>query len=339
MKKRLAVLLCALCAAVCSILQAAAAETIYPVSVESYTDSAGTPYIKKVYHLSLTDSPAGIPTEDFEQNGYIYHLMDMTQAHDIGVDAQSHSETITQDSDTCEVSEVLKQLDGQREVTTEDGYTGTLLLDHTSVTIQPKGYKTSTRNLSANRTYPDLSDADLSLVPKTITDGGRTLTLSNVQWSTDYQEDGSAHYTASATYAGTSTSRHVTGYTVSATYTGEVTKMNCEIVTYTAIFTGQKSETEEEQDMKGTEPAASEETAVEEEPVTQGEPAAQEEPVEPDAPVVRYELEDAEREPQDMGLQWFAALAACVGIGAGLVLAGIWIGQILKKIKENNDKS
>ncbi len=90
--------------------------------------------------------------------------MDITQSHDIGVDSKPHSESITKDSNTGELSEVLKQLEGQKEVTTEDGYSGKLLLDHTSVTVQAKGYKTSTRNLSASRMYPNLSDADLSLV-------------------------------------------------------------------------------------------------------------------------------------------------------------------------------
>ncbi len=51
--------------------------------------------------------------------------MGITQTHDIGVDSKPHSESITKDSDTGELSEVLKQLEGQKEVTTEDSYSGT----------------------------------------------------------------------------------------------------------------------------------------------------------------------------------------------------------------------
>ncbi len=72
------------------------------------------------------------------------------------------------------------------------------------------------RSLSATRTYPNLSDADLELIPKTITDGGKTLTLGAVEWSGG--ENG--FYTATATYTGTSSTRSATGYTVTASYTG-----------------------------------------------------------------------------------------------------------------------
>ena len=124
--------------------------------------------------------------------------------------------------------------------TTEDGYTGTLRLDHTSVQVTTDGYASKTTSLSATRTYPNLSDADVSLVPKSITDKGSTLTLADVQWSSAESTDGEGcivtHYTATASYTGSSTSRYATGYTVTANYIGEVAKTDCQIVTYTATF-------------------------------------------------------------------------------------------------------
>ena len=233
MKKRIAMLLCALSALLSvTTLPALAAEQHYPVSVEEYTyGPLDELRINKIYQLSLSDDPSGIPTENFDRNGRHYYLLDMVRKDEVGVDTQPHTETITMDSDTGDLAEVLKRLDAQMEVTTEDGHTGTLVLDHTSVKVEVKGYKTSSRSLSATRTYPSLSDADLSLIPTTITDGGKTLTLADVQWSSD-----GAYYTATAKYTGSSSSRHATGYTVSASYTGEVAKTNCEVVTYTAIF-------------------------------------------------------------------------------------------------------
>ncbi len=232
MKKRIAMLLCALSALLSvTTLPALAAEQHYPVSVEEYTyGPLDELRINKIYQLSLSDDPSGIPTENFDRNGRHYYLLDMVRKDEVGVDTQPHTETITMDSDTGDLAEVLKRLDAQMEVTTEDGHTGTLVLDHTSVKVEVKGYKTSSRSLSATRTYPSLSDADLALIPTTITDGGKTLTLADVQWSSD-----GTYYTATAKYTGSS-SRHATGYTVSASYTGEVAKTNCEVVTYTAIF-------------------------------------------------------------------------------------------------------
>ena len=233
MKKRMVMLLCALSALLSvTTLPALAAEQHYPVSVEEYTyGPLDELRINKIYQLSLSDDPGGIPTEDFDRNGRHYYLLDMVRKDEVGVDTQPHTETVTMDSDTGDLAEVLKRLDAQMGVTTEDGHTGTLVLDHTSVKVEVKGYKTSSRSLSATRTYPSLSDADLALIPTTITDGGKTLTLADVQWSSD-----GAYYTATAKYTGSSSSRHATGYTVSASYTGEVAKTNCEVVTYTAIF-------------------------------------------------------------------------------------------------------
>ena len=164
MKKHIITLLCAVALLLgITVPPALAAETQYPISVEEYTDgSFDEPRIKKVYQLSLSDDPAGIPTEDFERNGYVFHLLDLIRADEVGVDTQTHTETVTTDSTTGELSEVLKQLPGQKEFTTKDGYSGVLLLDHTSVKVEVKGYNSKTSNLSSTRTYPNLSEVNHS---------------------------------------------------------------------------------------------------------------------------------------------------------------------------------
>ena len=213
----------------------------YPISVEEYTyGPLDELRIDKVYQLSLDDDPGGIPTEDFVRGGRLYYLLDMTKKDEVGVDTKPYVHTITQPSDTNNMEAVLRQLDAEMEVTTEDGYTGTLHLDHTTVQVTTDGYATRTGTVSASRTYPNLSEADLSLIPKTVEDKGRTLTLADVQWSDSTQTDGEGNpmirYTATAKYTGTTSSKYATGYTVSANYTGEVAKTGCDVVTYTATF-------------------------------------------------------------------------------------------------------
>jgi len=225
-----------LCAA--AVPAMAAGTEQYPIEVQEYMEG-DNPRIKKVYQLSLNEDPAGIPTGDFERDGRLYYLLDMTRKDEVGVDTQPHTETVTLDSDTGKLEEVLKRLDPELELTTEDGYTGTLALDYTSVTVEAAGYATKTRTLSATRTYPNLSDADISLIPKTVEDSGKTLTLADVQWeSAEQMETGVAviRYTATATYGGTSSTQYATGYTVTASYVGEVARTDCKVVTYTAIF-------------------------------------------------------------------------------------------------------
>ncbi len=250
MKKRIVMLLCTAVLTMGLTMAPAMASggPFYPIKVEEYTaGSLDELRINKVYQLSLSDDPSGIPTEDFVRGGRHYYLLDMIKEDEVGVDTQDYTDTITVDSDTNDLSVILKQLEPHREVTTEDGHTGLLALDYTSVTVEAKGYKTNTRSLSATRTYPNLSDADLDLIPKTITDGGKTLTLGAVEWSGG--ENG--FYTATASYAGTSSTRSATGYTVNASYTGQVAKTDCEVVTYTAIF-GSVELTEEEKNAQAS---------------------------------------------------------------------------------------
>lgn len=213
----------------------------YPISVEEYTyGETEEPRINKVYQLSLSDDPSGIPTEDFVRNGRRYYLLDMTRKNEVGVDTKPYIETVTQASNTDDMETILQKLSAELEITTEDGYTGTLQLDHTTVKVTVDGYATKTQGLSASRSYPNLSEADVSLIPKSIEDNGKTLTLVDVQWDSTEQTDGVGgivtHYTATASYTGTSSSRYATGYTVTADYSGEVAKPNCDVVTYTAIF-------------------------------------------------------------------------------------------------------
>ena len=249
MKKRIVMLLCTAVLSLGLAMAPAMASggPFYPIKVEEYTyGPLDELRINKVYQLSLSDDPSGIPTEDFVRGGRQYYLLDMIKEDEVGVDTQDYTDTITVDSDTNDLSKILKQLDAHREVTTEDGYTGLLALDYTSVKVEAKGYKTNTRSLSATRVYPNLSDADLELIPKTITDGGKTLTLGAVEWSGG--ENG--FYTATATYIGTSSTRSATGYTVTASYTGQVAKTGCEVVTYTAIFGSvELAEDEQEQEV------------------------------------------------------------------------------------------
>ena len=244
--KRILTALCALALFAAGALPALAAETpqsssYYPISVEEYTyGPLDDLRINKVYQLSLSDDPSLIPTEDFERGGRRFYLLDMTRKDEVGVDVQTRTETVTLASDTDKMDDILQRLDAEMEVTTADGYTGILRLDHTSVQVTTDGYKTTTRSLSATRTYPSLSDADVSLIPKTITDNGNTLTLADVQWTSSEGLDGEGgivtHYTATATYTGSVSSRYATGYTVTANYSGEVAKTDCSVMIYTAVF-------------------------------------------------------------------------------------------------------
>ena len=229
MKRTAALCLAALLA--CSLaIPAMAADILYPVEVTEYMEGDSS-RLKKIYVLTPADDPSLIPTDDFDREGQTYTLLDITRQDQVETDTRDYTETVTLESKTKDMDAILPQLTATLEVDTEEGYTGVLTLDTASIQVEAAGYSTSTRALTAARTYPNLSDADVSLIPKSIEDGGRTLELANIQW----QEAGE-FYTANATYTGTASSKYATGYTVTAEYSGEVSRTTNDTVTYAAVF-------------------------------------------------------------------------------------------------------
>ena len=123
----------------------------------------------------------------------------------------SETQVITQeekvDSDKKEMDTIWSLLTQEKEVTTEEGFTGTLTLDLDSIKTEAAGYGSSTQPVTATRTYPNLANQDLNPLPTSITEGGRTQTLHEVQWQTDNTYN-DVHYeivdrfTAVCTYGG-----------------------------------------------------------------------------------------------------------------------------------------
>lgn len=228
------------CAMTCPALAAEAPEgtapvrpaALYPTEIVE-TETGSGRRLEKVYLLTAADNPANIPTADFEREGYRYTLLDVTRQDYTESETREHTETVTLDSGTKDMDKIMPQLAATREVTTEDGFTGIPTLDTTSITVEAAGYGSSSRTVTATRSYPSLSDADSSLIPKTITDGGRTLTLADVQWL-----EAGEFYNATASYTGTATSKYATGYVITAEYAGEVVKTISGEMIYTAVFSG-----------------------------------------------------------------------------------------------------
>ena len=215
-------------------------QVCYPTSVTRNEDGSE---IRKVYDLSPEDDPAGISRSDFEQDGYHYTLTDLLKQELPEHEERQHTETVSLQSDKKDMESVLALLPQEKEFITDDGLIGTLELQLDTVQVEVAGYGSSTKKVSATRTYPNLVNQDTANIPKTITDNGRTLTLETLQWQTDNTAslDGYAlgdRFTAVATYTGSATSSYVTGYTVTADYTGTVSHIALDRVRYVAIFEG-----------------------------------------------------------------------------------------------------
>ena len=231
----------ALTAALAPTVLAAAPPTVcYPTSVTRSEDGV---QIRKVYDLGPEEDPAGISRSDFEQEGFYYTLTDLLKQESPEREERFHTETVTLNSKNKDMESVLVLLPAQKEFTTDDGLTGTLSLKLDTVQVDVAGYGSSTRAVSATRSYPNLAGQDTSYIPKSITDNGRTLELASIDWQTDNtaNEDGYAvgdRFTAIATYTGSATSSYVKGYVVTADYSGTVSRIALNKVLYVAIFEG-----------------------------------------------------------------------------------------------------
>ena len=243
MKRVFALCAMALTLAMALPVQAAAAETVavcYPTSITRSEDGGE---IRKIYDLSPTDYPAGIPRSDFEQDGFRYTLTDLLKQELPEYEERQHTETVSLESKSKDMASVLALLPQEREFITDDGLTGTLTLQLDTVQVEVAGYGSSTKEVQATRSYPNLAGQDTQYIPKTIEDNGRTLTLQSIDWQTDNtaSTDGYAlgdRFTAVATYTGSATSSYVKGYTVTADYTGTVSRIALNKTRYVAIFEG-----------------------------------------------------------------------------------------------------
>lgn len=215
---------------------------LYPASVNEVRED-GKRGIIKVYELDCGENPAHISREPFERDNWRYELTDITRTETAFGDTKEHTETVTLNTDTKETQVILGKLAPTISYESEDGYRGLLTLNVANIKVEQAGTKTNSFTMTATREYPYLSNSDTSLVPKTVTDGGKTYTLSKVDWKSGNLEtiDYNAlpeYYTAVATYTATGSKTVVTGYVTTAEYTGTVSKINQGKTVYTAYFLG-----------------------------------------------------------------------------------------------------
>lgn len=214
----------------------------YPSQV-SYNLNNGIFEVRKTYEMQVDEEPSAQTKQSFEQDGYSFVLTDILRQELPEQQSKEYTETVTVSSESKELTAILPLFADTKEITTEDGFAGTLKLDTSTITVEPAGYKNNSWTVSATRTYPNLSSMDLEYIPKTTTENGRTLNFSTVDWQTDNTENVDDdtignRFSAVVTYIGTASSRNVTGYTVTAQYSGEVEKVSLDKVQYVAVFHG-----------------------------------------------------------------------------------------------------
>ena len=216
----------------------------YPTEVHHYERNHKR-VIEQIYELNHDQEPSAEVKQNFTQDGYFYTLESITKNTDFIVDKKEHKEIVTVESQSKNIGDIMPLLAKTKDVTTADGYNGTLNLDESSITVEAKGYKSGSKKIQASRIYPNLLNADLAYIPKNITENGTELELADVNWQRDltYNPDDYAlgeRYFAEALYQGTKNYSYVTGYVVTAEYKGEVAKEAAQKDIYTLTFVGER---------------------------------------------------------------------------------------------------
>lgn len=199
----------------------------YPTEIQYPADKNGV--IMKTYMVKNADDIDDIEKADITYQGVLYRYQDIAVTEQPFHDEKNYIETLTGESETDNKDDILATLDLQRKVTTEDGYTGLLDLDITSLTTDVTEYGYSTKTKTVTKSYSGLSDADLTFIPKTVTESGVTCSLVDVKWAeasiyNPYDPDYGTRFNATATYQGNYSSSYAKGYSYAVKYYGTITK-------------------------------------------------------------------------------------------------------------------
>ena len=238
--RRLAVVTALLC-----VLTVTASAAHIPDAVVS-ENRDGRQLIIKTFTLSSDEDPGRLVESPFELEGYSYHHLETVKEENPFRDSRMQTETVTVETDTDDISVILGQLAPTMEYS-EDGYSGTLTLDHTTLQTEAAGYTTKNYTVSDTREFAGLDRNDPSYIPATAVKNGITLKLDSLIWSvtgTDLTDDTliPTSYTATATYTAKRSQNVATGYVTTADYVGTVTAEKAQSVEYTVTYLGTPAE-------------------------------------------------------------------------------------------------
>ena len=121
----------------------------------------GRQLVIKTYTLSPQDDPADLVQPPFDLDGFHYEHMETVKEDLTFQDARQHTETVTLETSTDGLAAILAELSPSMEYA-KDGYTGVLMLDHTTLKTEASGYTTKTYTISDTRQYTGLDRNDPS---------------------------------------------------------------------------------------------------------------------------------------------------------------------------------
>ncbi len=198
----------------------------------------------ETYTTSTTTDADAIVRDEFDHEGYHYTYANIIKQENLLEDAKVQEEVVVIETASDDLTEILAQL-SPTIAYEKDGYMGTLMLDHTTLTTEVAAYTSKSYTVTETKEIGNLSSNDMSYVPSTALKNGMTLPLAAVEWqvqSTALVGDVlvPSQYKAVATYSSNASYSAPTGYITTATYVGDVTCSQIADVTYTVTYLGEE---------------------------------------------------------------------------------------------------
>ena len=199
----------------------------YPIAIETAED-AGVRLLVKTFLVPEGTDPQALVEESLTRRGITYQVSDiLLRELEGGAQTKPVTKTVTTPAETDDTEELLALL-APTLAYSEDGYTGALSLDPSSISAKAADTTSYSYTLKDTREYTGLDRNDPYYIPKSAEKNGVTLTLADVQWtpmaSAGDNSEVPSLYRATAVYTGTAWGSKADGYLVTASYTGEATK-------------------------------------------------------------------------------------------------------------------
>ena len=211
----------------------------YPVAVQT-SEEGGIRLLVKTFAVPEDTDPQTLVEGELTRRGVSYEATDILR-QDLPGEAETKtvSQSVTLESETDKTEDILLLLKSTLDYR-EDGFSGTLALDKSSVQTKEAGTSSYTYTLKEEKEFSNLDRNDLAYIPKTAEKNGVTLKLSDVEWipmasGTD-NSDVPSLFSALATYTGTAWGSKADGYTVTAEYTGEISRVAEGQVLYSIVY-------------------------------------------------------------------------------------------------------
>lgn len=211
----------------------------YPVAVQT-SEEGGIRLLVKTFAVPEDTDPQTLVEGELTRRGIAYKVTDILR-RDLPGEAETKtvSQSVTLESETDKTEDILPLLKSSLDYR-EDGFSGTLALDKSSVQTKATGTSSYAYTLKEKKEFPNLDRNDLAYIPKTAEKNGVTLKLADVEWTpmasgTENSEVPSL-FSATALYAGTAWGSKADGYIVTADYTGEVSRTAEGQVLYSIVY-------------------------------------------------------------------------------------------------------